>query len=250
MAGNRDPRRGGGQQPRGHKPGPASSARASRPASPAVYRRRRLAVVLAALLVVLLAAAGGFGLARVISSTAENANRSPAAGAAPTPSGSDAGAGDAAEGDGEVGKDSAQDDAAQDGADAEPERNVCPAETISVEASTDSPVYAAGTSPLLRLGVTNTGSEPCEINVGTSQMEFLVTSGSDRIFSSVDCQEGGEDLWKEFEPGAVETAVMVWERTRTSPGCTPVPSNPAPGYYVLTVSLGGTASPKAVFELE
>ena len=139
-------------------------------------------------------------------------------------------------------------------ADAQPsvkaEEGMCPAAAVKVAASTDSEVYAAGSNPLLTLSVTNTGSEPCKINVGTTQMEFVVTSGSDRIFSSADCQDGGKDLLKEFEPGATETANFTWERLRSAPGCTAVSSNPNPGWYVFTARLGEAASEKAVFQLD
>lgn len=130
------------------------------------------------------------------------------------------------------------------------EEGTCPPAAVKVEATTDAAAYPAGANPLLTLAVTNTGAEPCKINVGTTQMEFVVTSGSDRIFSSADCQDGAEDLLKEFEPGATEKANFTWERLRSAPGCAPVASNPNPGWYVFTARLGETTSEKAVFQLD
>ncbi len=130
------------------------------------------------------------------------------------------------------------------------EDGTCPPAAVKVEAATDAAAYPAGANPLLTLSVTNTGAEPCKINVGTTQMEFVVTSGSDRIFSSADCQDGAEDLLKEFEPGATEKANFTWERLRSAPGCAPVASNPNPGWYVFTARLGETTSEKAVFQLD
>jgi hypothetical protein len=68
---------------------------------------------------------------------------------------------------------------------------------------------------MLTLKVTNGGTMPCEVNIGTSQMEFVVTSGADRIFSSKDCQAKSEDLVKTIAPGASETANFPWSRNRT-----------------------------------
>ena len=91
----------------------------------------------------------------------------------------------------------------------------------------------------------------CEVNIGTSQMEFLVTSGADRIFSSKDCQAKSEDLVKTIAPGASETANFPWARNRTLEGCSPVEAKPGAGgaYYIFTAKLGSRASPKAVFQL-
>lgn len=131
-----------------------------------------------------------------------------------------------------------------------PSDSACPAAAVKVAASTDAPAYPAGSNPLLTLSVTNAGTEPCSINVGTTQMEFVVTSGSDRIFSSADCQDGGADLVKEFAPGATEKANFTWERLRSAPGCAAAASNPTPGWYVFTARLGGITSEKAVFQLD
>lgn len=241
MAGNPDPRRGGTVG--------RSSPGGTKRQSPAVYRRRRLAVLLALLLLAGLVF-GGIALVRALTSggDAETAGAAPSAG--PSASGSPPPAPETTPGAGQENAQPQQTGEA-DGADSgEPERNECPAGVVRVEAGTDSPVYAAGTSPLLTLSVTNTGSEACDINVGTNRMEFLVTSGSDRIFSSVDCQEPGEDLWKSFEPGATESAVLPWDRVRSAPGCAPVPGNPAPGTYVFTAALGALTSEQSVFQLE
>lgn len=126
----------------------------------------------------------------------------------------------------------------------------CPATSISVAAATDAQSYAAPAAPVLTMTVTNTGKVPCEVNVGTAQMEFSISSGADRIFSSADCQQGAEDFLKEFEPGATEKANFTWERLRSAPGCASVASNPNPGWYVFTARLGGVTSEKAVFQLD
>ena len=122
---------------------------------------------------------------------------------------------------------------------------------MTVTASTDKPAYGPGENPMLTLKVTNGGKVPCEINIGTSQMEFLVTSGSDRIFSSKDCQASSEDLVKVIAPGASETANFPWNRNRSADGCKEVAAAPGGGgaYYIFTAKLGSRASPKAVFQL-
>ena len=127
----------------------------------------------------------------------------------------------------------------------------CNQNLVTVTASTDKPAYGPGENPMLTLKVTNGGKVPCEVNIGTSQMEFLVTSGSDRIFSSKDCQASSEDLVKVIAPGASETANFPWSRNRSAEGCKAVAAAPGGGgaYYIFTAKLGSRASPKAVFQL-
>ena len=219
---------------RGKASGSGSSS--VRKPSPAVYRRRRL-VVGGALLMVLAMVVGGFALAGAFTGGSEQASstdpasssasavpsapptESASASAAPTPTAS-----------------------------ATPS---CNQNLVTVSASTDKAAYGPDENPLLTLKVTNGGEVPCQVNIGTSQMEFLVTSGPDRVFSSRDCQAASEDLVKVIAPGASETANFPWPRNRSVEGCQVVDAKPGAGgaYYIFTAKLGSKASPKAVFQL-
>ncbi|WP_427134709.1 hypothetical protein [Pseudarthrobacter sp. S9] len=127
----------------------------------------------------------------------------------------------------------------------------CDHNLVTVTAATDKPAYAAGEDPLLSLKVTNGNKVPCEVNIGTSQMEYLIISGSDRIFSSRDCQAESTELVTTIAPGQSETANFPWPRNRTVQGCTPIEAKPGAGgaYYVFTARLANKTSPKAVFQL-
>ncbi|WP_455836395.1 hypothetical protein [Pseudarthrobacter siccitolerans] len=214
----------------------ASGSSTVRKPSPAVYRRRRLFLG-AALLVVIALVVGGFSLAGAFSGSSEKASATdPAAGAT-----------------------SSADPTSQ----ASPSSSVpaptptpsptpaCNQNLVTVSASTDKAAYGPEENPMLTLKVTNGGTMPCEVNIGTSQMEYLVTSGADRIFSSKDCQAKSEDLVKTIAPGASETANFPWPRNRSVEGCQPVEAKPGGGgaYYIFTAKLGSKASPKAVFQL-
>ncbi|KRE81290.1 hypothetical protein [Arthrobacter sp. Soil764] len=225
--------------------GTASGSSSVRKPSPAVYRRRRL-VVGAALLLVLALVVSGFALAGAFkggSQQASSTQPSPGGTAAPSASASPSAAATPS------GPASATTSATPSAtASATPS---CNQNQVTVSASTDKPAYGPGENPMLTLKVTNGGSVPCEVNIGTSQMEFLVTSGSDRIFSSKDCQASSEDLVKVIAPGASETANFPWNRNRSAEGCKAVSAAPGGGgaYYIFTARLGSRASPKAVFQL-
>jgi hypothetical protein len=216
---------------------PASGSGAPRKPGPEVYRRRRLFVVIALLIVVGLAF-GGFAVAGAFSGTeqASSTESATAEATAPAPSPSDS-------------------PSAVPSAAPTPTPTPTPScnqNLVTVSASTDKPAYGPDEKPLLSLKVTNGGTAPCEVNIGTSQMEFLVTSGADRIFSSKDCQAKSEDLMKTLAPGASETANFPWPQNRSVEGCQPIATKPGGGgaYYIFTAKLGSKASPKAVFQLK
>ncbi|GGV38109.1 hypothetical protein [Paenarthrobacter nicotinovorans] len=198
--------------------------------SPAVYRRRRqvvfggLLLVIALVVVGVLAVAGTFAgspepQAVSTSEPAQAPTQGSAASTSPSPSASPS--------------------------------PVCDFNLMTVAAKTDKPAYGAEEKPLLTMTITNGGTAPCEVNVGTSQMEYVVMSGSDRIFSSKDCQTGGEDLVKTIQPGKSETANFPWQRNRSLEGCGVIDAKPGAGgaYYTFEARLGNKASPKAVFQL-
>ncbi len=221
--------RQGSSGTRGSGPKASAKARARparKPLSP-VYRRRRLLVGAILLLVIALAVGGFAAITNALSGASPEAGSQsrpespgstaagPTAPASPTPS---------------------------------PAAG-CDQKLVTVSATTDKAAYAAGEKPLLSLKVTNGNKVPCEVNIGTSQMEYMITSGSDRIFSSRDCQAESTDLVKTIRPGGSETANFPWQRNRTVQGCAAVDAEPAGGTYVFTARLGSKTSPRAVFEL-
>ena len=229
----------------------ASQPRPTRP-SPAVYRRRRLValVLLLAILALLVwGVAAIVGLFRGEPAAAGQAVPSASVTAPqPAPSAADpsasplaatageAGAGDAAAGEATT--------ASSDGIAA------CTEADIAVAASTSRKSYASSQTPVLVMTITNVGSSACRLNVGTSQQDFSVSSGSDRIYSSSDCLADPTDLDITIKAGRSETARFTWERRRSAPGCKAVSAKPRPGTYVLTVKLGETTSGKVPFVLK
>ena len=223
-----------------------------------MYRRRRLVALVALLVVLATVVLGIWGIARAVGSEPSPAGPPPASpvpgatdGAVPaTPGASSSAAPTGTASPGPTS--SASSSASASTAGASPKvsaASACDWQLITVSAATDKPAYAAGEDPVFSLKVTNGNPTPCEINVGTTQMEFLVVSGVDRIFSSKDCQAEAVDLVKTLPAGGSETANFPWPRVRSVAGCTEVPVKPRPGVYVLTTSLGTTTSSKAVFSL-
>lgn len=232
----------GGSRPLGSG-GKQSARTPGRPPLSPVYRRRRL-IAGVVLLLLIAVAFGGFDAVSSAMSGGQPSGSQPAgAGTAAASQPADsASASPAASEDPSATSPATSSATAGDG---------CEQNLVTVTAATDQQVYAPGEKPLLSLKVTNNNKVPCQVNLGTSQMEYMITSGSDRIFSSLDCQAASTDLMKTIAPGKSETANFLWQRNRTVQGCEAVEAKPGAGgaYYVFTARLANKTSPKAVFQL-
>lgn len=120
---------------------------------------------------------------------------------------------------------------------------------VVVTASTAQATHGPADNPVLVMTIKNAGSTECMVNVGTSQQDFSVMSGADRIFSTSDCVEDPTDTEIMVKPGASETARFTWTRVRSAPGCKFVAAKPRPGTYGFTAKLGDVSSETARFEL-
>lgn len=126
----------------------------------------------------------------------------------------------------------------------------CTSKVIVVSAITDKGDYAAGEKPQLRMSITNTGSEACTINAGTSKQSFTILNGDNKVWTSTDCQVEPSDQNSVIESGqTVQSAeAIVWDRTKsTADTCEgnrdPVPA--AGASYQLSVSIDGIKSTNA-----
>ncbi|MBX3195367.1 MAG: hypothetical protein KF727_09770 [Microbacteriaceae bacterium] len=131
----------------------------------------------------------------------------------------------------------------------------CNPAQIRLVAVTDSNSYASGKKPMISMTITNAGSAPCTFDVGTAAQEYLITSGSDRIWSSKDCQTEPQSSPQVLEPGVeLSTTPFAWDRTRSStttcdgsrPAAVAGPDGPT---YRLQVKLGSVESEQTAFRL-
>jgi len=123
----------------------------------------------------------------------------------------------------------------------------CTPADITVEALSDKAEYAQGENPQLSIRLTNSGANPCIMNVGTSAQSFTVTSGSDVWWRSTDCQSEPSDMEVTLAAGQTVTSStpLTWDRTRSSVSSCESERPFAPGggaTYHLSVSIGGIPS--------
>ncbi len=236
-----------------------------RPQSPQVYRRRRIAALVLLVLVVLILVGLMWWIVSLFRPGGEEQSGDPAGGGNPSvtvPASPAASGGTASDG---TGSDGTASDPASGEASGVPTKDpsaspsategalsvdACQPGDLVVSAATDRQSYPEGENPVLELRVDNTGEEPCEANLGTSQQVFTVYSGSDRIFSTQDCQVEVEDAMMEISPDEQERSRFTWPRVRSAPDCAEVGSEPRSGTYRLEVSLGELSAQPVSFTLQ
>ena len=201
--------------------GMSSLTRPVGPEEPIVYWRRRVSLLL---VVVVLAGLVAFALTRF--------------------GGDDAAA---AGGDGEPAAAAVADEPATERA-ADP--RTCSPEQVQVVATADAGSYAAGTTPQLGVTVRNTGADACTVDLGAAQVELLVVSGADRIWSSRDCEQDTASSVLTVEPAGEQARVVPWPRARSAAGCPSDLAEPRAGTYQLTAAVGGVTSAPLSFGLE
>ncbi len=93
----------------------------------------------------------------------------------------------------------------------------CVPSKIKLVAVTDKTTYAPTDKPQISMSITNTGTADCTINLGSTQQQLIITSGSETIWDSKDCQTAPVDTPVTLKPGvAVATPAIPWDRTRSS----------------------------------
>lgn len=101
-------------------------------------------------------------------------------------------------------------------------------------------------TPQLSLTVENTGQAECTADLGTAGMTFSITSGSDQVWRSTDCQKNPDHRAVILKPGTpLPTTPIPWDRTRSGAETCGAEREPMPGggaSYHLTASVGGVSS--------
>jgi hypothetical protein len=127
----------------------------------------------------------------------------------------------------------------------------CDPAALAVSLKADAVQYSGKTLPKLFIGVKNMGPAPCQVDLGSKALSFVITSGKDRIWSSDDCQGKGDSDIRLLKPGQELWARSVWGKVRSAPGCPKGEAKAKPGYYVLDGSAGGVKPHKrVVFQLK
>jgi len=124
--------------------------------------------------------------------------------------------------------------------------DACVPSKIKLEAIVDKASYPAGVNPMISMRITNASTAACTMNLGSTQQELKITSGSETYWDSKDCQTGAVDAPTVLKPGQVlTTPAIAWDRTRSSTttcSASRPPVTAGGASYHLTVKLGDIVS--------
>lgn len=113
---------------------------------------------------------------------------------------------------------------------------------LSLTLSTQSPAYANGDKPAFTVTAVNKGTAQCNVDLGPKSLILNIFTGSDRVWSSADCTDAGQDL-RGIAPGAVQTVTYTWNRLRSAAGCPADGQTAKLGTYFGVVSLAAGSTP-------
>ncbi|MBO1753442.1 hypothetical protein J4G33_16670 [Actinotalea sp. BY-33] len=127
----------------------------------------------------------------------------------------------------------------------------CDPGALTATLATDAQSYPAESAPVLTLTVTNTGEAACTVEVGSETSAITITSGSDRIWASTDCEaEVEEPRLLLLDPGAQVPVERAWSRERSDEECTAGLPEPRPGTYTASATVLGVEVEPVAFVLE
>jgi hypothetical protein len=127
----------------------------------------------------------------------------------------------------------------------------CDPGALSLGIAATAQSYSPGVSPGFSVTITNTGTEPCLVDAGDTHREIVVTSGSDRIWSTKDCApQDADDRTLLLTPGSSDTQQVAWNLVRSVPGCSGGLPDPAAGTYAAAFSVGGAGPVEVSFVLK
>lgn len=127
----------------------------------------------------------------------------------------------------------------------------CAATDLTLVVAPDAATYAADAKPTFNVTITNTGKSACTVDAGEAAREVLITSGADRIWSSLDCTAAdAPERVLLLAPGASDGPTPVaWSRVRSDGHCTADLPAPRAGTYHVVAKLVGAESQPATFTL-
>jgi hypothetical protein len=90
---------------------------------------------------------------------------------------------------------------------------------------------------VFRLSLINGSKTTCAISVNAEMFELKIYSGTDRIWSTGDCETAVKPIDKTLGPEKAVGWRMTWNGLRSAPGCKSRAAVPEPGTYFATAQL-------------
>ncbi|MGO4957988.1 hypothetical protein ACTQ49_12110 [Luteococcus sp. Sow4_B9] len=128
-----------------------------------------------------------------------------------------------------------------------PSVTTCAANALGVTVSGER-VQKTGSASKLAISVKNSGPD-CILDAQSTPISLVVTSGSDRIWTTEHCPAWAPKGGARIASGAQWQTSATWPGKRSAKDCTLRPDALKPGTYRATVQVGGGASATQVITL-
>lgn len=100
-----------------------------------------------------------------------------------------------------------------------------------------------------KVAITNTGEQPCILDVSAATFDLTVTSGSDKIWTTEHCEKGVPAKKLTAKSGAGYEFEVEWPLRRSAEGCKLAKDKLRPGTYVGKGVYDDGPSGRQVFQL-
>lgn len=124
----------------------------------------------------------------------------------------------------------------------------CTPADIQIGLTADAASYRVGRTAIFAISITHTGTIPCTLDAGNVGRELVITSGTDRIFSSADCDTAGSRPLL-LAPGDEYPGSVTWATNRSAPDCPAGLPGLGAGTYQAVVTAGTVSSAPVVFTI-
>ncbi len=115
---------------------------------------------------------------------------------------------------------------------------------------TDSETYSPEQQPSITFTVENVWNDTCVRDIGQAANELQITSGGTQVWSSDDCNPGGEEDLDTLKPGDRFVQTVTWPRVQSSEGCPTPQEEASSGSYQVLARNGDVLSEPAAFTLQ
>lgn len=133
----------------------------------------------------------------------------------------------------------------------------CTSSSIAVTADAVPFTSSDGSEPYFEVGITNTGSADCTLDLTAPGDELLIDSGSrdspERYWSNLDCTPQVplfDDAPRIVKPGEEALVAAQWPVERSIPACDRELATPQAGFYWATVTVLGVQAESTQFQIE
>lgn len=106
-----------------------------------------------------------------------------------------------------------------------------------------------GSTQTFKLSVSNNGAKDCVLDLKPATYSLVVTSGTDRIWSTGDCDKWLPAKKVTLKPQKAYEFTVAWTLARSAPGCTTTKALLKPGTYVATAAFAETLKTRQVFQI-